>query len=1369
MKRQKLFFKNTFKNLIKNQLQLIMVILLIFLSVFVFTSTNSTVNRLKNSNAQFSLKSNLHDAIVDLDNIGYKYTEDDAFREISNEEVRNEAIFSYLKNSLEKRGWSFDFDRVESRKITLNNEKTLKIIGLDTARSVDKFVVTEGMKLDTWKSYEKSLYDLTTRWVYLSESFAQSNNIKINDIVRFDEDSFGSSILVKDSKTKKVNIDDYKNQDINEWIKNSDYFNMNWFQVVGFGSSADFATPIIDNTSPLPNAKNEGLAYVNPKAFGWNKSYAVNIFNERVIKKLSEVIPDINNFKINYSSTELQSKETIKVVSKQDKETYYSIKFNNQETSVDDLSKILNSYLTDRVESKSVGLDSYFSSSLQNSNKIVYSINDKDYSMHWRTSMFGEILKYFSLVMYTTAAAIILIGIVILVIMLKNEIEKSFSQNGVLISLGYTPRSLIISNCLYPFFISLIGGILGYFIGLPFQVLVKNIFSNYFTIQFAGIDPSIVGLAALVFGLFFLLLSITLLTYWIILSKYSTLQMINYENISTTNKFKIKLKKFLTKSKKFDSRFKGAILSSSISKFVSIISVMLIASFLVTIGVVSPSILNNYLKSSYIDNKYDNKVEYYSPSYNIPTSFYKTYNPGSDSVLPTDDSEKLYNMYLNNTISADVYSPKEDVGTLTDLLYKNLNKKFLTNQDLKLEVPDGVDKNTAYTSVISGVWNDYSYFGLNNFIEKKQLFEFIKNSVSLKEHLDELEKLRLFYINYRKTIGLNYIKDMYYDKDSGVIRPNGEQTKKDLITEDDLNDDLHELKNANPDFTPILSKGKIQGDKDLELSFYNVLEKEGYSVVGKRVITIYNWIKAFFINNLQQGFLQGIYVSSPQQVRKIMNDSLSDDSKEFNVGFNVIPYNDKTDDLGVYLNAAINSTNFKIYGIEPSNKTQNLINESKKNLSSSFENLNDIVINETLAKQLNIKVGDNIAVDHIIESLNNSKGPIKLDSWDTTQMNAQNGSGYTNQQELYSRSLIDQKEKGWKNKSISEETNEFIYNTNLDPSQQSLIKPTVMSQKVSEGKVFKSNETINTTYKVVGISRQYGNPKAWIQNEQAKKIAKFDETKAVLFQIFLEEWRKPKNTPKEMEDFINNINKWKLTTNNEGNTLKNYQDKFKDFLESDIANLDKILKLFENEYPLFNYKTSQDTSFSDISKGLTSSQKFGDFSSYGLNGGETSNGSMNAYKTGTINDALKIDLAENIANRIAQNIKFVIYVIIAIALILCLIIIMLIVNLVIVKNQRIIAVMKVLGYKNRYLLKLFIGMYIPLVIITSIIGYGIGIAVCAAIISNLYQSSIVLPFFAFTWWYPILTLTIVGVIYTLSSTISWNILKRIRLLLAIQE
>ncbi|WP_339020690.1 hypothetical protein [Spiroplasma endosymbiont of Atherix ibis] len=95
----------------------------------------------------------------------------------------------------------------------------------------------------------------------------------------------------------------------------------------------------------------------------------------------------------------------------------------------------------------------------------------------------------------------------------------------------------------------------------------------------------------------------------------------------------------------------------------------------------------------------------------------------------------------------------------------------------------------------------------------------------------------------------------------------------------------------------------------------------------------------------------------------------------------------------------------------------------------------------------------------------------------------------------------------------------------------------------------------------------------------------------------MEEWRNPKNPNEEIKKLSKKLSQ--LSTQNISNS-----ELFSEFKKwTNESGNEMYMKLFEAQYPLFNYKSSCDNSFTDISKGTSTNQKYGDYSMIGLNGG----------------------------------------------------------------------------------------------------------------------------------------------------------------------
>lgn len=1370
MKNQKLFYKNSFKNILINKIQMFVIIILIFLTSFIFTLSYSSSERINKSYLQFINESNLHDFVIDLSDTNYKNDFDnDKFKIISDYDVKNNLFISYVQDKLKTLNIDFIFDRIESRVFNLSSGKIIKVFAINPDQQIDKLIVSKGMPIKLWKNYNQAINNYTKKWVYINEQFAKFNNIKINDIIRLQDDEYGSTLKVDNSEKQKVEYSMFKQIDINLWIKKTKYNLQNWFQVVGFASSADFSTPIIDKFKPLPNTKNEGLAYVNSLNFGINYVYYNNIFPNNDFNFQNKI-----NKKIWYTNSKLKNNETLKIISEAQKEIYYVGKFKNRKN-INNNNKIINNYMTNLNKGKEIGLYLSFINIFDKNKNISFIIGDKNYLFHKRTTFLKKIIIYYKLINYIIIFTTLGISTSILIMILQKQIVKTFRQIGVLMAIGYKISSLIWSSSLYPFIISITGGICGCILGESLQNIIIKIFDNFFSIKIINFEFSWKSMLVIILGIFLFLELITLITNFWIMKKYSALEMINYINAKHTSNFKLKLKKILTRRQTFKSQFKGAIISSSISKLLCVFGVILISSSLITFGISIFTILDDYKIYKYHGNNYNNIIEYTGPIYNSPLSFYKTYNPYITTNTNINDnyfsSDNLIKMYITNNIPAKFYELPTDISNLNNMTYKTISIDYLKNPNLNIDFPKNIteqDKNIYFKTIIFNLWPDLKNYNIHKYWDKNAFLNVITSNNKIKENIEYLEKLRQFYIKYRNTIGLDIRRKEYFLEKNYITpnKPNNINTKEwPLITRKEFKNifinDKYKYHTTN-----INDNGSIKNDNIFEKSLFNYLNYEEDEFISQILfinIQIYNWIKAFFYNNLQQAFLQGIYQKIPIILKEKFNNEYYSSKNSFNFGFGIIPFNEKKDDIGVFLNGNIKHHKIKIYGINKNNKTQELKDIKNYDLTHKLfaKNANNqIIINQTIAKKLNLSVGDKININHIIPTLTKNNKEINIDTWDCSEISAEDQLKYTKSSNIYLNSIFNIQNKGWINKIISNEKKEFIYQSNIDQTSESKIGPTLITREISKGLISIKNINKKNIYKIVGITNQYDINSGWINNNLALKISKFEEIKKIFFQIFMKEWINPKYIFNKHKYFIHFIQK--------NIKIKNKEIAYNNFLHF-IKHKNNYIykKLFDNEYPIFNYKMSNDETVTDISKMLSITQLYGDYSMFGLNGGISKNQNYSGYSTNTIQKIIQISEALKIIERINITVNYIIYFIIIISILLSAIIIFLIINTLIKENGQIIAIMKILGYKQFYIIKLFISIYVPVVIVSSLLGFGItwGLII---LITNTIKNIVVLPII-FKWWYILTSILSTWLIYICSSIISWNDLKKVNIFIIAGE
>lgn len=1435
-------FKNNFINIFKNKVQFVGLLLLVFIATFIFTISNSSSNRIKESSDEFisAQKSNVHDFIIDFANTNYisdklslKSEEEsvDNLATIGDIEFRQEMIMKYIQFYIQnsQKNLEFDYDRVETRTFNLSSNKILKAVSLNIDQKSDKLVVQKGMSVDVWNKYAQGYGNLTSKWAYISPSFAKANNINVNDIIRLQDDQYGTTIKVNDSELDKVDLSEARNKDINIWLPNSQYSDQNWFRVVGIGSSSDYLVPIINNANPIPNEDKEGIIYVSPQNFGWKQEYYSVI--TKGINKYGFIgtESEIQNLKVWYRDSETKKLETLRANSTGDIETYFVGKFKESKdnTALEDLK--LKSNELDKIikgTNTDLKLPGHYSKISNHLSPIITYRGSSDYIMANRFTLLFVTLDLYTLVSKILMITVFTIAMIVLFIILKKQIEKTAGQNGVLRSLGYNKKYIILAYIAYPLNISFLGGTIGFAVGTGLQEFIIKLFKEYFNLQIVNFNIDFLSLGLSVFSIFIMLWFVTLITSAIMM-KLTPLEMINFEARSNTSRFKRLLKRMFTVRKKFDSKFQAALLSSSIAKISAVAITMFISTGVIAQSTIVPMILMDDIEYSYLGDEWDSKIEYYSPVYNNPMSFLKTYDPtatawdfydnennyfntlGTNGTNMLDNSQALLEMYGSGQINQEAYSPLYDTSTLSNMVYKNASQKYLKSHKQALDIKDQSQKDILYNVLISSMWKEYSNYGLDSWTNKNIYMQNALNYTNAIEQLDKILLLREFYLTYRNTIGLT--SDMV---DQHLITPDPKQTSKikmkidildaeenknyALLTKQDI-DSLNLGPNTSTRLNDTITDGHLSKSNEVNikrnwdelLKPTNPNSSQNYeNIIRPILFNLYNWLKLFFINNISSAFLQSVYNTVPYNVKSKLTSSFEDENGNYSINFGVIPYTPSLDAIGTKIEASIGERSFNIYGLKNDSKSiEKLIDKENyilndKLFTNNKANKKSIIINQTLAKQLNLNVGDNL--DNLKPKYNkqfltsNSQsddGKAILEGWNSSAIDAQIDSknSWTNSKYLYSKSIVkdsttreETTTNGWTNKAIDEGS---LFQSQIDLGGETPVGPTIMEKDATNGSIsITSASVLLENYNIVGISNQYGEAKAWINNDLANDLLGYDKIVPVLFQIFAKEWSNPYQNSKTGFKKDLDFSKY-IVNNSEGTDLYNqYIKNYELFVkEQDKINNGIWLRAFKNEYPIFNYKMSKSNKIDDIESGLSTSQVFGDYSVYGLQGGKATDGvEYPSYQTSSMSNILVKTIAQDTMNDIFGIANILIYSIIAISVIMSFMIIMLTINVVITENAKIIATMKVLGYRNRYITRLVLGMYFPIVFFTTILGFIAGWYMLGGIITSLSSNGLVVPFI-FRWWIPFISIFISWTLYGISLLISWIVMTKVKLLYAVQE
>ncbi|WP_338969702.1 ABC transporter permease [Spiroplasma endosymbiont of Labia minor] len=1410
----RLLIKNAFKSSIRNIYQIIGLSSLILLVSLIISLLISTANAVVISNGRLNETSNLRDDLIQISGnsrINYDSKNNptpeqtEIFGKLNGEtsqEIFQEALVNYLSKEM-----SFDWTRTEGRTFSdlkIDSQslliKTLIKFGNKTQElSADNLIDTNSVdKLNVFSgNYFSSDWKQAKHQVILQGSFAIRNNIKIGDIIRLQKDSYsefyGDQLNVNsDSKINNSLAQSLNGRHWYEAFASTEYANASWFEVIGYGESADFAMPIIDATTPLPNIKKDLLAYLAPNVFGFDSQNSET-------KELLSYNP---------------RNAILTLTSDSDREVYYSLKAQNKSSNF--IEVLQNRY----KEIAQIFTDTNF----------VFANGDSKYSFNNRVTMFHTVTLAYNVVSYVLLLIVVAISVATIILMTQKYVESVQKQIGCLKALGYKKREVVSNFIAIPLVTSGIGCILGYSISLGIGQLVLFGFQGYFNIHFGSISFNIWSFVSSILFTFLIMTIIAFSTAYFNI-RHSPLVLLkgSYQNDSASS-FALKIKKILP-HKGFNAKLQAALISSSFGKLLGMTVTIFLATVLMSATIIAPKMMSDNIKQNFTGLDYKNAVEYTTPLWNNPLTFQRTYNPNyqvnnaandgwgyldadqkrKDSVAVIQKSElkgssaytvdaisalpynsdpssievfdvnKIVNAIMSGNLSSDFYSydiPTNDAmgsswSKLAYMGWKTLSIEFLRNLNsvlggslaigtLAKQWPDYVD----LLNNLSSETNEHSYFAIllafyKNYSNGIPLFDYADTTTTVTA--DKIASDLGTYLPNK-----DWITDPYLQKISIETNENGIES----------NFTFHDRSDSEIDINKI------------DASTY--IDTEDVKNITTQIL---RWFWGTTYKKIGTILLNTAYSRAPYFVQQKLKNAMLFNN-QYSLSFNVSPYDQTIDDLGTMLNASYNLSNgsersVKIYGIDENQKTVDFNGLSNNLFEKDLSNVIPIIINKTVQKQTSKKIGDSIDIDYYYNEI--QKYDDTLNEWHSSQLtddfttinDLDTAIGFDNKN-MVSTSYIPESAMdyysingNYTDALVSGVTNAKVGGSGISAAGSITSTNSLpIHDDVLNGKIKYTSINKNAVFKIVGVQDSYGNPQAWISNDNANILTKYNETQKYDYKhLFVKQWQNilANATTYNLEDADGNP-LFSSIVNLEGD----YPDYDTLIEKSSTGNVDaqKILNLFNKTYPIYNYKNSLSAETYDIDQVISTNQMYGDYSAMGLNGGynEVDDGSGGTVKQvyqegfgqGAISLLYPITQARQILEQITDIVNMVIIMFLIIALIVSLTIIMLTTNIIIKENAQFIATMKILGYTDVYIVTQIIGMYLVGIIISFIIGFVVSWFTVLGM-GNLLamNSSWVLPV-NYYWWYPFAVFGILLVIYTFTTSIGWVSIKKIKPIVALQ-
>lgn len=1436
-----LLIKNTLKDAWKLKAQLLGLIILLILCGFIITTVSISTNRLFKNYNELNTESRLHDFISDFNNINI--TTKVASKSQLTSTSRLSGAYSYIQERYKQEVlWKlatdsklfyhqgetplFDYNRIESRNLSLGDNISIKVIGYNPQQKVDKLIITKGQGLSSEIVTNKTgstqpIPDKAknARGVVLSQKFAQLNNIQIGDTIRLQPDVYGDSILVgHNSKLAIFNQASVKNNfNTFNQIMNKKYPGFSWFQVRGFGVSANMVSPIINPTIGLVNQKLQGVVYINNSNFGLYASLqnATRSIRAGPQHRLWEYNANMDRVP-SYSGD-----QEVTYVGKFNPDFY---KANPAVKNVNQAINLINKQLIHGVNIKdnNQNLTVKFQNQSLKTKKIVYPLGDKNYIYNNRTALLTIALKTYNIICYLLLLFIIIVTAVATLLITQKRIEHARQQLGVLKASGYGKSSLMIPFLSYPVLTCLIGGTLGFIGGIGLQSIPISFFYRYFNLLPTSF---IFDWKSWFFSIIisFLIIGFETIVLTLLMLRNRPIELlVNHNVLNSTSSGLGRVLKKLATGTSFKNRIKVSMFTSSIGKMTTIFFTMFAGTIIMSFALVGPKIISDNLKRSFYGNNYNNAVYYRSPDWNVPTTFLKTYNPnlkpwGSEVITHQAFNQDEPNFFPNmtdliNGIAAQsinpqyyAFNPSLNSKDLTYSNLQNLTYRLFNLSDFKNNIlyQPAIQNPLAFL-ILTSSWPDYA-----NLVNTLNGIKSLKNPIIYTSQGQKLtwstpkssedinliyQTLARFYREYYQTL-LMSINPNYLTPASKPKNPF--QANQTVVWQGQTGDE--ELSTDNK--TGYLTTNGTKPVRQNDFKIYNhmldsknfgtntqqlnetqyILENQSPPSDQHQQTTINliqdmaQWFNVTFAARAYTGVLQGIYSREPYYIRQKFLKGLQN-NKEFNLGFNIIPYNPKNDYLGVYVPATINNTAIKLMGLTPNQHMVTLCNTAGTNINKLLFNQKQssqqaipVIINNAAAEKMGLKINQKIEANTFFSQINGSFNAeqafglrsVKEYNWPT---NAAKTSG-TDLAKDWTM------EAGGSSEQLSGYLQQTMFYQNLkyqnaQPFKGNMdltagIGPSAVADAVHQHTTTLKNVNQKTNLKIVGIYGGYGEPRAYISNQNAMSLMHYNLSESVLFKLFLANWTKA-NTSKIQGAQSNAI----LT---EIEKIKSYQQFLTLLNNKNAPNHKQLLKintLFNALNPIFNYKLTTDSQLVDVNKSYTVSDFYGDYTPISLNGGFYAKNKVNYTRTGTaalsLIESKKMITETLLSLSTVADIVFIFFSIVS--FLISLIIISLATSLVISENEYYINSLKILGYTNLEILKIVTGMYIPLIVTAFGAGFPLAWFVLVRILHTVaLKSSWVFPLL-FVWWLPVIVGGVIFGIYLITYFLAWLRLKQTRML-----
>lgn len=1254
-----LIFKNGFKNVFDSKLQLFGLTILFFLLGLIVSSVAVITRRISQSLVFSNQHSRLHDVVGSFDQARVSIFNSDLNVKVSRnggaatfaatasaQAIANFSIVQEVMQQLADR-YQFEFTYKETRNFLVGEELWLKVIGFDVSQSVDRLIITAGQGLARHGN---------GHGIVLENRFAALHHIKIGDVVRVIPDNYGTNLLVNSQL-----LSGWRRHDsFKKWLEASQYATLAWYEVRGFGISADFTYPIIARDQPVVDKQHQGIAYVKNENFGLQRRQVHQPWSYHKDQDLLVAY--------NQSATE----------------SFYAIHFTAKSPpSERQIENIINGWNNTLMRQGINRGDQRYLFSPLTSDKLFFARGDPTYDFARRVNFPLQMVQLYRTLSLMTLCFIGVITMIVIFLLIKQRVDNRKGQVGLLKAYGYHKSDIFISFLMFPISVGLVGGVSGFLFALLTENSFVRYFNNYLNFSLGGIFVPWVSLIVSLFLFFGVILFVTWAAVYRLLFK-PCVDLIYRPNMVMIEEMprsylKSRLYRFFNRLP-FWSRLKLRVVATSLAKSSGIVLTFCVGSVILGTATFFGRALLDAKTYYFANNNFRVASFYQPPVWNVPTSFYRVYDftntawPDASSFPAT---RTIIDQLVHRHLSPQYYDLKLDLlqkfpdspHYLYQLQWKNFD--LLAFRQL---IAQGFHINPVWAGlIIPRLWPDYQ--DLESLLEHNDLFcawqppsskIWIRNLLDTKTLRLIFTAVRRFYLKYRTGVVLSV--------NPRLLKPS--QPYIDPFSGDFKFDDFLTSKE-----NPFLFDGQSKQVHPFSIHNHHLGTTEDQAIIAIHdpftgaksdwqqqiyyLQDMINWFNVTFFNRYLPAMVQGFYSRAPYYVRQYFHKVLN-----YNLAFNLVPTT-SDDYLGTYINARVTrEQTLRILGVS-SRAVPKFINLGQP-LASEFwqttpTTVIPMVINQSLAHLYHLKLGQTTTNFQLeIPQVAGQFGDDgKTAKWPEKK---QDLAGYDFSQVL---TYDDQKPPRVLINGL--QMHKMMYQT-VHPYQVTdfeLATPVV--QALQQHQTFLTTKALNPRFKIVGIQNNYGSPTAYINQSQANRLCHYDWTRSVLYQLFRQIWHHT-NIPLKV---VTTKQLQAIKDIEQATTLNDLQNSY-------------AQRMFAGAFPVFNYRLSQSPRL-DLATGVSITNSFGDFSAYALDGNLPQ---YVGYGTNTLDTAFSVAAMQQIIRKQLTLLLLVTIFICAVFISMSMVIIGLASNLIIGQHHHLIQNLRIMGYNDGQILRVICGFFV---------------------------------------------------------------------------